>query len=331
MLIDQAKIHVKAGDGGDGCTSFYRDRSVRKGKPNGGPGGDGGNVIFKSDKNIHTLLDFQYNQHFRAERGGHGSSNNKKGKKGGDLYVKVPPGTILRDAKTRLLLRDLLPDEEAIVAMGGKGGKGNTRKRIATPGEKGEEKEIELELKLIADVGLIGYPNAGKSTLISRVSKAKSKIASYPFTTKEPILGIVRMSDGDMVFADMPGLIEGAHKGRGLGDEFLRHIERTKVLLHVIDLAEVDRREAYSDYLSINRELSLYGRHLEKKPQIVACNKMDLAAARSNLAAFAEKMQKKVFPISAVNGEGIEALLNETWNVVCKANECYNKVTNEIP
>ncbi|MBL7155555.1 MAG: GTPase ObgE [Candidatus Omnitrophica bacterium] len=316
MLIDQAKIHVTAGDGGNGCTSFYRDRRVRKGKPNGGDGGDGGNVIFKVDKNIHTLLDFQYKRHFKAGRGGHGGSNNKKGERGENSYIRIPAGTVITDATTELVIRDMAHDgEEVIAAVGGKYGKGNTRKRDATPGEKGEEKELFLELKLIADVGIIGYPNVGKSTLISRISSAKSKIADYPFTTKAPSLGIVRMYEGDLTFADMPGLIEGAHSGRGLGDKFLRHIERTKILLHMVDTAALEGRDPYNDYLSINKELSLYGAHLEKKAQIVACNKMDLVDSKGNLDIFRKKIDKKIFPISAVTGEGIKELLNEIWRI----------------
>ncbi|MGB2705414.1 MAG: GTPase ObgE [Candidatus Omnitrophota bacterium] len=320
MLIDRARIHVKAGNGGDGCTSFYRDRLVRKGKPTGGYGGRGGNIIFRVDKNIHTLLDFQHKRHFKATRGGHGSSNNKKGKSGSDLQIRVPPGTIIKDASTGLLLRDLTEDaEEVVVAVGGSGGKGNSRDRDATPGSEGEEKDLALELKFIADVGIIGYPNVGKSTLISRISSAKSKIAGYPFTTKAPVLGIVRMEDGDLAFADLPGLIEGAHRGRGLGDEFLRHIERTKILLHMVDIAQIEQQHAYEDYLSINKELSLYGHHVAEKPQVIACNKMDLPDAKDNFEVFKKKINKKVFPISAITGEGIKELLDEV-----------RKVANEI-
>ncbi len=316
MLIDRAKIHIKAGNGGDGCTSFYRDRFVQKGKPTGGRGGRGGNIIFTVDKNIHTLLDFQHKRHFKAARGGHGSSNNKKGKSGSDLRIGVPPGTIIEDASTGFILRDLMGDaEEVIVAVAGAGGKGNSKDRDATPGEPGEEKDLILELKLIADVGIIGHPNAGKSTLISRISSAKSKIAGYHFTTKAPVLGIVRMESGDLVFADMPGLIEGAHKGRGLGDEFLRHIERTRVLLHMVDIAALEERDAYEDYLSINKELSLYGHHVMEKPQVLACNKMDLPEAKKNLEAFKKKINRKVFPISAITGEGIKELLIEVSKV----------------
>jgi GTP-binding protein len=317
LLIDQAKIHVKAGDGGNGCTSFYRDRSVRKGPPNGGDGGDGGDIVFRVDKNTRTLLDFQYKRHFKASRGSHGGSNNKRGKSGKELYVRVPPGTIIRDMLTGLILRDLRDaGEEVRVAVGGKGGRGNTKKKPSTDGEKGEAKTLGLELKLIADVGIIGYPNAGKSTLISRISRAKSKIASYAFTTKAPILGVVRIHDRDLTFADMPGLIEGAHKGRGLGDEFLRHIERTKILLHMVDVAQVEGRDAFSDYESINKELRLYGRHVTEKPQVVACNKMDLPEARENLDKFGKKIDTKVFPISAVTGEGIKELLGRISNEI---------------
>ena len=317
MLIDRAKIHVKAGDGGKGCTSFYRDRTVRKGKPDGGGGGDGGRIVFKVTKDMHTLLDFRYNRHFKAGRGAHGSSNNKNGKSGEDFFVKIPPGTVIKDAKTELLLRDLTHDgEEVVVARGGEGGKGNSRRRLSTPGGAGEERDLLLELKLIADVGIIGYPNVGKSTFISRVSKAKSRIADYPFTTKEPILGIVSIDDEHFAFADMPGLIEGAHKGRGLGDEFLRHIERTKILLHMIDIAALEGRDPWEDYLSINRELTLYGKEVALKSQIVACNKIDLPGAFEKFEAFQKRVDKKVFPVSAVTGQGIDDILNEVQRIL---------------
>ena len=321
MFIDRAKIHVKAGAGGNGCTSFYKDRSVRKGKPTGGDGGNGGSIIFKADKAIHTLLDFQYTRHFKADRGAHGGSNDKKGKDGGDSTIKIPPGTIIKDAASGLLLRDLSHEgEEVVVARGGFGGKGNTKKGDGTPGAPGEEKELALELKLIADIGVIGYPNAGKSTFLSHVSKARSKIANYPFTTKAPILGVVEINEELYVFADMPGLIKGAHSGRGLGDEFLRHIERTKILLHLVDVAGVDQRDPYADYLSINEELELYGRRVSKKPQIVACNKMDLLEGQENFKEFEKKVGKKVFPISALTGAGIKELLDEIGKVQKNSN-----------
>lgn len=316
MLIDRAGIHVKAGDGGNGCTSFYRDKFVQKGKPNGGFGGNGGNIIIKVDKNIHTLLDFQYQRYFKGGRGSHGSSNNKKGKNGDDFYIRVPPGTVIKDKHAGLLLRDLAHDaEEVIVARGGKGGRGNSKDRDGTPGEAGEEKDLLLELKLIADVGIIGYPNVGKSTLISRISSAKSKIANYAFTTKSPILGIVKYDNANLAFADMPGLIEGAHKGKGLGDRFLRHIERTKILLHMVDIAGLEGRDPYEDYLKINRELSLYGNHVEEKPQVVACNKTDLSGTKENFVAFSKKLGKKAYPVSAATGEGIKEMLEEIRKV----------------
>lgn len=322
MLIDRAKIHVTAGGGGKGCESFYRDRSVRKGKPTGGDGGRGGSIIFKVDKNIHTLLDFKYNKHYKASRGGHGGSNNMTGRSGDDFYVRVPPGTTVKDLKNNLMLRDLVDSgEEVIIARGGAGGKGNSRRRHATPGGEGEEKELLLELKLIADIGIIGFPNAGKSTLISRISSAKSKIAGYHFTTKNPILGMVKMHGGDLVFADMPGLIEGAHKGKGLGDEFLRHIERTKVLLHIVDVAEVEGKDAFKSYEAINRELTLYGKDVDKKPQVIACNKMDLPEAKRKFETFKNNSGKEVFPISAVTGEGIKELLDKIWMVSGKIGE----------
>ena len=317
MFIDQARIHVQAGSGGDGCTSFYRDRSVRKGKATGGDGGSGGTIIFRADKNIQTLLDFQYKRHFKAGRGGHGGSNNKNGKRGEDLCIRVPVGTVLKDVHTGLSLRDfILAEEEAVVAKGGAGGRGNNKREDGTPGEHGEEKELILELKLIADVGIVGFPNVGKSTLISRVSRAKSKIAGYPFTTKEPVLGIVDLGDEHIVFADMPGLIENAHAGRGLGDRFLRHIERTKMLIHMVDMAGREGQDAFKDYVAIKKELKLYGKHVEKKPEIVACNKMDLPESRKNLKAFESKIERKVFPISAATGEGVDKLLKEVGSVL---------------
>ncbi|MFH1380588.1 MAG: GTPase ObgE [Candidatus Omnitrophota bacterium] len=322
MLIDKAKIHIIAGDGGDGCTSFFRDRTIAKGKPTGGDGGAGGSIVFKVDKNVHTLLDFQYNRHFKAERGSHGGSNNKTGRNAENRYIKVPQGTILKDANTGTILRDLTQvGDEVIVARGGEGGKGNSKRREATPGQKGEERELALELKIIADVGIIGFPNVGKSTFISKVSGAKSKIASYPFTTKAPVLGIVKMPDGDLALCDMPGLIEGAHRGRGLGDEFLRHIERTKILMHMVDIAEVDQRKADQDYYSIQKELELYGKNVIRKPQILVCNKMDLAGAEENLKAFSKKINKKIFPISAATGEGTDEVLKEIWSIFQKESE----------
>jgi len=314
MLIDTARIFIKAGDGGDGCNSFERDQAGRKMRPNGGPGGNGGAIIFRADENVHTLLDFQYRQHFEAKRGSHASSNNKKGAYGEDRVILVPPGTIIRDYGTKKMLADMVKSGESFLACkGGKGGSGNSRYREAEEGARGEEKTVLLELKLLADVGIVGYPNAGKSTLISRISKARPKIADYPFTTKEPILGVVRFKDNDFVVADIPGLIEGAHAGKGLGDKFLRHIERTKVLIHLIDMSGLSHRDPAKDYAQLNEELRLYSDILIKKPQIVAANKMDVGStAKEALRKFkSAAKRKKIIPVSAKNGEGINELLSE--------------------
>jgi len=314
MFIDEARIHVKAGDGGDGCSSLYRDRVNRIGSPDGGPGGGGGDVIFEADSNAHTLLDFQYRRHFKADSGSNGSSNHKKGARGSPLHIKVPPGTLIKDDSTGLVLRDLTkPGDSVVIARGGEGGRGNSRGREATKGAAGEEKVIRLELKLLADAGIIGYPNAGKSTLISKISSARPKIANYPFTTKEPVLGVVKLYDGEaIVVTDIPGLIEDAHKGKGLGHKFLRHVERTKILLHLVDIAACDGREPYSDYVNLNKELKLYSKELSAKPQIVALNKIDCPETAKNVKIFKKRLRgKKVFAISALTGEGVEELLKE--------------------
>ncbi len=316
MFVDEAKIYVKAGDGGKGCESLYRDRVNRIGSPDGGPGGDGGDIIFEVDENIHTLLDFHYRQHLKGSSGGHGGSNHKKGRRGEDLHIKVPHGTLIKDANTGLILRDLVRSgDRVIAAKGGAGGRGNSRGRSALPGLSGEEKRLLLELKLIADIGIIGYPNAGKSTLISKISSARPKIANYPFTTKEPMLGVVKLHEGcTSVIADIPGLIEGAHKGKGLGDMFLRHVERTKLLVHLVDISAFEARDPYEDYTKLNNELKLYSETLAKKIQIIALNKIDLPDAAKNLKAFKARMRgKKVFPVSALTGEGIKELLNECY------------------
>ncbi|NQT21945.1 MAG: GTPase ObgE [Candidatus Omnitrophica bacterium] len=317
MFIDQAKICIKAGSGGNGCNSFFRDNRVKRGKPDGGDGGNGGDVIIKAAKGVQTLLDFQYKRHFKAQRGIHGSSNNRNGKRGELLEILVPFGTVVKDAATGLVLRDLANDETpVIIAKGGKGGKGNSRQREATSGDPGEEKEIALELKLIADIGIIGYPNAGKSTFISKISSAKSKVADYPFTTKRPILGIVRhFGDRVLTFCDMPGLIQGAHEGRGLGDRFLRHIERTRLLLHMVDVSMLERTDPYGDFLSINKELGLYGGKLSEKKKIIAINKIDLPDSKKGIELIKEKVKERVFPISALTGEGIKELLDHIFKV----------------
>lgn len=313
MLIDHAKIYVTAGSGGNGCQSFYKDIFHRKGIPDGGDGGPGGDIVIESDSNLQTLLDYRYNQHYKAERGAHGGSNNKYGKRGSDRILKVPPGTIVRDAETDLVMRDLsFPGEKVIVAKGGSGGMGNAKKQDVSPeGERGEEKTLILELKLVADAGVIGFPNAGKSTLVSKISKAHTKIAAYPFTTKSPKLGVVSFDDESFVVADMPGLIEGAHEGKGLGDRFLRHIERTQVLVHVVDIAPVDGTHPEEKYTLLEKELELYGHNVYNKPRIVAANKMDMATSDENLKRLEEKAEGKVFAISALTGEGIKELVIE--------------------
>ncbi len=319
MFIDEAKIYVKAGNGGDGCHSFYRDRWNIAGSPDGGPGGDGGNVVFKVDENVQTLLDFQYRQHHEAERGYHASSNHKKGHRGQDLVIKVPPGTLIKDAATGLILRDLLKvGDSVIIAKGGKGGKGNSKNYDRDYGAPGEEKKVILELKIMADVGIVGFPNAGKSTLISIISSAHPKIANYPFTTKEPVLGVVKMyEEASMVVAEIPGIIEGAHEGRGLGDKFLKHVERTKVLIHLVDISGYEGRDPYQDHKKLNHELKAYSKELAKKPQIIALNKMDVTGAKEHLKKFKKRFGRtRVYPISAVTKEGVPALLEAVYKKV---------------
>ncbi|MDD4956698.1 MAG: GTPase ObgE [Candidatus Omnitrophica bacterium] len=317
MLIDHAKIYVSGGRGGNGCQSLYKDKYQRKGTPDGGDGGDGGNVVVESDPNLNTLLDFRYNQHHNAGNGKHGGSNTKIGKRGQDRVLKVPPGTIIIDASNGLVMRDLVSvGESVIVAKGGSGGRGNARKCEATPGEPGEEKTIIFELKLVADVGIIGFPNAGKSTLVSRISRARSKIAPYPFTTKDPHLGVVSLYEDTFVVADMPGLIEGAHQGKGLGDRFLRHIERTRVLVHLVDMQPVDGSDPLENFKKLEQELKAYDEDVFNKPRVIAGSKMDLPGADKELERFSKEVGDKVFPVSAVSGYGVKDLLDEIYHKV---------------
>lgn len=311
MFIDQAKIYVKAGRGGRGCASFYSDKYTRRGIPDGGSGGRGADIVIRADRNLHTLLDFRYNRHFYGSQGGCGLSKNKRGKDAPAVIMRVPVGTLVREVKTSCLLRDLDKDsDEFIVAKGGRGGRGNRHQRQASEGEPGEEKEVILDLKLIADAGMVGFPNAGKSTLISSISNAHSKIAGYPFTTKSPVLGVVKtLKDNSFVIADIPGLIEGSSGGRGLGDDFLRHIERTKILVHLIDISGTEGRDPLEDYKIINQELRNYSKAVYDKPQILAANKMDLAGADENLARFKRAIKKKIFPISALKKQGLGDLI----------------------
>ncbi len=311
MFIDRVKIYLKDGSGGNGCQSLYRDKYMRYPKPDGGDGGKGADVMVLSDNNLSTLYDFKFRQHFVAQDGQHGGGNNRRGRDGAALIIKVPTGTIIKDAQSNSTLRDLdRQGESVIVAKGGEGGSGNHHTRKATLGSKGEERQLILDLKIIADVGLVGFPNAGKSTLISKITRAQPKIAAYPFTTKTPVLGKVVKDDLSFIIADIPGLIEGSHEGRGLGDRFLRHLERTRILIHLIDMAAIDARDPIEDYKILNQELKLYSKELETKPQIIVANKMDLPEAKVNLKKFKAKIRKAVLPISAKEGKGLEELID---------------------
>lgn len=322
MFIDRAKIKVKAGDGGNGVTAFRREKFVPRGGPSGGDGGHGGDVWLEADEGLNTLLHLRYNPEHRAERGRHGEGSRRYGRHGADAIVKVPVGTQVYDERTGELLFDFTePGQKFLAAKGGKGGWGNAH--FATPtrrapkfhyqGRPGEGRELRLELKLIADVGLVGFPNAGKSTFISVVSAARPKIADYPFTTLEPNLGVVDLGDfRTFVIADIPGLIEGASGGAGLGDRFLRHIERTKVILHLVDVSSFSRREPVEDYRIINRELALYDKKLAERPQIVVATKIDALDDKARLELLqkeAEKENKQFFAISAATGAGVDNLI----------------------
>ena len=323
-FIDEAKIYVCSGNGGKGCVSFRREKHIPRGGPNGGDGGKGGDIVVIASKSHRTLLDLKFRQHHTAKRGEQGGSNNKTGRNSSDVEIIVPVGTIVKDIETGEVLADLTADRQrCVTARGGIGGRGNARfatstnraPRYAQEGEKGEERHIGLELKLLADVGIVGLPNAGKSTFISRVSAARPKIADYPFTTLTPNLGVVRYGDFDtFVIADIPGLIKGAHEGQGLGTKFLRHIERTTLLLHLIDISIDSHSSKWEDFNSLNNELTLFSALLAEKPQIVALNKIDLFAASDEVEKEIEIFKKhgiKLFPISAVTGEGVDALIKE--------------------
>ena len=326
MFFDEAKIHVKSGDGGDGCVAFRREKYVPFGGPSGGHGGPGGNVYLVVDRNLNTLVHFKKRAHFRAGRGGRGSGKNQQGGTGQDCLVPVPPGTVVYDADMDELLGDLVEDgQRLLVAQGGRGGRGNTAfatptnqaPRVAEHGEPGQERWLRLELKLIADVGVIGMPNAGKSTLLSVVSAARPKIAAYPFTTLQPNLGVVSV-DGyhTFVMADVPGLIEGASEGAGLGHQFLRHVERTRLLIHLLDGAAAD---PLADYEAINRELTQFSERLAAKPQLVVLNKMDLPDAQAWWPLVQEAMQERgveAHAISAVSGQGVRPLVLRTFEVL---------------
>ncbi|NPV29278.1 MAG: GTPase ObgE [Firmicutes bacterium] len=331
MFYDYVKIYVKAGDGGNGAVSFRREKYVPAGGPNGGDGGRGGNVVLIADPNLRTLIDFHYQKHYRAERGEHGRGKNQHGKNGADLILRVPVGTVVRDLGGAFCVDMVAPGQQVVVARGGRGGRGNARfatpqaraPRFAERGDPGEERWLELELKLMADVGLVGFPNAGKSSLLRRISSARPKVAPYPFTTLEPCLGLVRIGEEkSFVAADLPGLIAGAHAGAGLGDRFLRHIERTRVLIHVVDAAGTEGRDPREDVRVINRELELYNPELARRPMVIAANKMDLPGAREKFFLLEQEFPEfKIYPISALTGAGIDELLLAVSNILEEAEE----------
>lgn len=321
MFVDQVKVFVKGGDGGNGLVAYRREKYVPMGGPAGGDGGNGGDVVFEVDEGLNTLMDFRYQHHFKAKRGENGMNQKQHGKNSDPLVVSVPPGTTVRDAETNRVIADLTEhNQRAVIASGGRGGRGNARfatarnraPEIAENGEPGEELDVVVELKLLADVGLVGFPSVGKSTLLSTVTAAKPKVADYHFTTLAPNLGVVESQDNrSFVMADLPGLIEGAHEGVGLGHQFLRHVERTRLLLHVIDMSGIEGRDPYEDYVTINHELSSYDERLKDRPQIIVANKMDLPDAKEHLEMFKEQVGEDVniYPISTATRQGLDELL----------------------
>ncbi|WP_122628802.1 GTPase ObgE [Lucifera butyrica] len=329
MFIDRAKIFVKGGSGGNGMSSFRREKFVPKGGPSGGDGGRGGNVVLIVDPNVNTLMDFRYKRKFVADSGANGQSSNMHGKGAEDLLVKVPPGTLVKDELTGEIVGDLTREnQQLIVGNGGRGGRGNARfvtsvhraPTFAEKGEPGSERSLLLELKLLADVGLVGYPSVGKSSILSRVSAAKPEIAAYHFTTLTPVLGVVSLEEGsNFVLADIPGLIEGAHEGVGLGHDFLRHIERTRVIIHVLDISGIEGRDPIEDYHKINAELKLYNERLAQRPQLIAANKMDLPDSQANfsrIAAYMKQEGHEIYPVSAATGEGLPELMRRAFKLL---------------
>ena len=320
MFVDEVEIKVEAGNGGDGCTAFRREKYISMGGPFGGNGGRGADIIFKVDEGLHTLLDLRYQKTIKGQKGENGRGKNQHGKGAEDLIVKVPLGTVVTDLDTGLIIADLSKKEQQeIIAKGGRGGRGNTAFKTQTntapdyseKGEEGEHKNLKVEVKMLADVGLVGLPSVGKSTIISMISKSKPKIAAYHFTTLSPNLGVVRASDNrSYVVADLPGLIEGASQGEGLGDKFLRHIERTRVIAHVIDMSGSEMRDPYEDYLLINNELKEFNKKLIKKPQIIIANKMDIPGAKENLEEFKKKVDAEIFEVSAATNQGLDIVIN---------------------
>ncbi|REK75936.1 GTPase ObgE [Paenibacillus paeoniae] len=333
MFVDKAKIFVKGGDGGDGIVSFRREKYVENGGPAGGDGGHGGDLIFRVDEGLRTLMDFRYQKHFKAQRGERGKVKGMHGASADDTIVRIPPGTVIVDDDTNEIVADLTRHgQQVVIAKGGRGGRGNIRFATATNpapyisenGEEGQERWVVLEMKVMADVGLVGFPSVGKSTLLSVVSGAKPKIGAYHFTTITPNLGVVDVGDGrSFVMADLPGLIEGAHEGIGLGHEFLRHVERTRVIIHVIDMAASEGRDPYEDWQKINAELSLYNEKLADRPQIIAANKMDMPEAAEQLELFKQQLEEsgservyEIIPISSLTKQGIQELLYKAADVL---------------
>lgn len=326
MFVDEVLIRVEAGNGGDGCTAFRREKFVPMGGPYGGNGGHGADIIFKVDEGLHTLLDLRYQKTIKGQKGENGRGKNQHGKGAEPLIVKVPQGTVVTDMDTGLVIADLShKDQEEIIAKGGRGGRGNTAFKTQTNtapdysenGEEGERKNLKVEVKMLADVGLVGLPSVGKSTIISCISASRPKIAAYHFTTLNPNLGVTKSSDGrSFVVADLPGLIEGASEGEGLGDKFLKHIERTRVIAHVIDMAGSEMRDPYEDYILINKELKNYNEKLIEKPMIVIANKMDLPEAKENLEKFKEKVDCEIFEVSAATNKGLQAVVDRLADIL---------------
>ena len=326
MFVDEVELRVEAGNGGDGCTAFRREKYIAMGGPYGGNGGHGSDIIFKVDEGLHTLLDLRYQKIIKGKKGENGRGKNQHGKGAEALIVRVPLGTVVTDLDTGFVIADLShKNQEEIIAKGGRGGRGNTAFKTQTNtapdysenGEEGEKKNLKVEVKMLADVGLVGLPSVGKSTIISCISASHPKIAAYHFTTLSPNLGVTRSSDGrSFVVADLPGLIEGAHEGEGLGDKFLRHIERTKVIAHVVDMSGIEGRNPYEDYLLINKELEEYNEKLIKKPMIVIANKMDIESAKENLIEFKKKVKCEIFEVSAASNQGLQEVVNRLADIL---------------
>lgn len=337
MFVDEVIVKIKAGNGGDGCLAFRREKYVPLGGPYGGNGGKGSDIIFKVDAGLRTLLDLRYQKIIKGKKGENGEGKNKHGANARNIIIKVPQGTVVTDTDTGFVIADLKNiNDQALIAIGGRGGRGNTAFKTQTNpapnfaenGEPGEERTIKVELKLMADVGLVGLPSVGKSTILSKVSRSNPKIAAYHFTTLSPNLGVVKTLDGrTFVLADLPGLIEGASQGEGLGDQFLRHIERTKVIVHVIDMSGFEGRDPYDDYITINNELASYNLKLLNKPEIIIANKMDGEGSLENLQKFKSKVDKKIFAVSAINNQGLDEVMMSLMDLIetIKEEPLYNE------